>query len=373
MYDIIFLSNDTHSQTYADLLRRYPHARALHGSVESIDDVIAARNMSFTEMFWLISDDIELPINADLSWKPPLYDRHFVHGWQAKTANGSIIDGPTGMWLIPRETTIDGSCLEHVKLCNTWFSQTRSFDVFFISYGESNADDNYLMLKSLVPNAVRVDGIKGINNAHRYCAELSTTRMFFTVDADTIPDIHADFSFVPPRHDRHYLHLWYSRNPVNGLEYGWGGIKLWPRSAVLDFSKTWLDFTSTVGNIKLIPEVISVSQFNSDELCAWRSGFREAVKLADNVKAGDHMDSLDRLWIWITVANPVDHADWCRDGARSGLHFAISTKGKDRRSSLQIINDFERLTELYYNESHANIVPPNRRALLDMILDHKNV
>jgi hypothetical protein len=40
------------------------------------------------------------------------------------------------------------------------------YDIIFISYNEPNADENFARLKARFPYAHRVDGIKGIHQAH---------------------------------------------------------------------------------------------------------------------------------------------------------------------------------------------------------------
>ena len=59
-------------------------------------------------------------------------------------------------------------------------------DVFYISYNESFADENYEMLKVFAPHAQRVHGVKGIFEAHKKAAEQSNTTHFYVVDADAI-------------------------------------------------------------------------------------------------------------------------------------------------------------------------------------------
>ena len=369
MYDIIYISNTGDTTRFDALKSRYPHLRLLRGSDDLLQCLIKAKSMSYTEMFWLISDDVDLPDDADLSWKPPTWDRHYLHGWRSQTMSGAIIDGAAGVWLVPRGLTPTTSAFDEIKIADHWTSRTRPFDVFFMSYHEPHADANWQRLLDIAPNAKRVDGIKGISNAHRRCAELSDTKMFYTVDADTIVDTGWDFTFVPPAYDRRYLHVWHSRNPVNDLQYGWGGIKLWPRTAVLDFSGKWLDYTTTVGNIKILPDVISTSAFNTDPISAWRSGFREAVKLVFNIKAGDRMESLERLYIWMSVGNPVANADHSRRGAAAGMRFAIACIQQGSKDRAVLINDFDRLQELYLQHDVNQPIEFDKRTLLDSILD----
>lgn len=221
------------------------------------------------------------------------------------------------------------------------------YDLFFVSYAEPNADDNWALLKNRFPHAKRIHGIKGIANAHKACASASYTSMFYTVDGDTTVDDSWDFSFVPPSWDRIYLHLWYSNNPVNDLSYGYGAVKLWPRTRVLDQEGSWLDFTSCVGNIKIMPDVIATTHFNSSPFESWKSAFRECVKLMHNrsINPADS-ESDQRLAAWSTRANPeAPYADHCLRGARDAISWY--EQHNDDPIELSRINDFEWLMDRF--------------------------
>lgn len=217
------------------------------------------------------------------------------------------------------------------------------YDLFFVSYDEPNAEKNWGILKHRFPHAKRVHGIKGIGNAHRFCATISFTNMFWTVDGDTIVDDDWDFSYVPPNWDGDYLHLWYSRNPVNGMSYGYGSVKLWPKRRVLSHSGSWLDFTTSVGGIKLVEHTIATTIFNTSPFESWKSAFRECVKLSSNIKLNpEDTESLERLNTWKTVVFDVDFANWCKIGAED----AIAWCGSDP-TDLSMINDFSWLRDRF--------------------------
>lgn len=218
-------------------------------------------------------------------------------------------------------------------------------DIFFISYNEPNADENWQILSSRMPHARRVHGITGISNAHRRCAELSYTAMFWTVDADTVVDESFGFEYGVPYYDRKYLHLWNSRNPVNGLEYGYGSVKLWPRKLVIAFHGHWLDFTTTVGNIKMMDNTIATTMFNTDPYGAWKSGFRETIKLLHSMQTGNDADSVDRALAWLNRKNDVQFADDTVLGARHALAYFLDHRGDP--GSLAVINVFSELERLH--------------------------
>jgi hypothetical protein len=218
------------------------------------------------------------------------------------------------------------------------------YDTFFVSYDEPDADENWRIFSGRWPHARRVHGITGISNAHRRCAELSYTRMFWTVDADTVIDQSFLLDFAVPIWDRQYVHLWYSRNPVNGLEYGYGAVKLWPRQRVLDFKDAWLDFTTTVGMIKIMPEVVATTRFNVDAYSAWKSGFRETVKLCRASSNGDE-ESAARLRVWLNVMMDVPYAEDTVLGARSAYDYY--KENRNDAQALLMINDFKQLQRHY--------------------------
>lgn len=219
-------------------------------------------------------------------------------------------------------------------------------DIFFISYQEPEADLNWEHLKNRMFHARRVHGIKGIHNAHRRCAKLSFTKMFWTVDGDTVVDDFDVFYYKPPVYDQEYLHVWRSKNPVNDLAYGYGSIKLWPRAAVLDFNSSWLDFTTTVGNMKLMHQVPATTRYNTSAYEAWKSAFRECIKLCNNIARGDAGESRQRLDTWLTKANTVPFADSVLQGAADAVEYFENSDGD--QSALQMINDFDWLMERYH-------------------------
>ena len=170
------------------------------------------------------------------------------------------------------------------------------YDLFFVSYSEPNADENWGLLSERFPHAKRMHGISGIDKAHKACASMSYTKMFWTVDGDTVVDEEFDFDFEVEPWDRDFIHLWYSRNPINGLSYGYGAIKLWPRSVVLAHTDRWTDFTTSFNGLKVIPQTIAETRFNSSPFEAWKSAFRECVKLAETLRCNQTMPSLGVDW-----------------------------------------------------------------------------
>jgi hypothetical protein len=355
-FDIFFAGFDgvRADGDFDELSSKLPGVKSLPGVDNIWQAMDEGAKRARTSMFWLATDelfDVE-SMDVDFSWKPSPFDRIYPHVWPATEKNGTVIDRFKGLQLIPRgyevsDSEIEGNCLGSVKMSDNFNIVLRTFDMFFISYDEKYANRHFNMLKRRFPGIKRIHGVDGIANAHRRCAELSETKMFWTIDADTVVDDGFDFSYKPMEYDRGYLHLWNSRNPVNGLEYGWGAVKLWPRELVMSHGgDSYLDYTTSLGFLKIMDDVIATTRFNSDPFRAWRSGFREAVKLARNVREGDAGESLHRLHAWCTISNRVPFAADAVTGANDGLWYYLDTDGP-----VNVINEFGWLRSVYLDRS----------------------
>jgi hypothetical protein len=225
------------------------------------------------------------------------------------------------------------------------------FDIVFISYGEINADENFKRLKSKFPLSKQVKNVKGIHQAHIAAANKTFTDMIWIVDADAIIVDSFEFNYTPPSHQMDHVHVWRSHNPVNDLEYGYGGVKLLPRkmTANMDISKT--DMTTSISPHFLpIDEVSNITAFNTDPFSAWRSAFRETCKLAAGTinQRNKEVDEY-RLTTWCEKFNDVPYADYVKLGALAGREYG--TTNKNDISRLSLINDFEWLKNEFSRNS----------------------
>jgi hypothetical protein len=216
------------------------------------------------------------------------------------------------------------------------------YDIVFISYDEPNADENYAALKARFPMAKRVHGVKGIHAAHIRAAKKCFTKMFWVVDADAQLFSNFNFNYVVPQHQLEHVHVWRSQNPITGMEYGYGGVKLLPRKLTLDVATNTIDMTTNISlNFIPMPEVSNITKFNTDRFSTWRSAFRECVKLTLN----NDKESLERLQAWL---HPVPNADFRHDakqGAEQGQAYAL--ENAIDAHALALINDFDWLKERY--------------------------
>lgn len=245
-------------------------------------------------------------------------------------------------------------------------------DIIYLSYDEPNAEKNYADLLHKVPWAKRVHGVKGSDSAHKACAKLSDTDRFITVDGDNI--IKADFINQKVEIDDSVdlsksVISWGAYNIINGLIYGNGGIKCWPKEFVLNMRthenadpenvKAQVDFCWDAHYIQQ-NDCYSEIYNNATPLQAWRAGFREGVKmtLLEGAKLADpgqcrkriHWKNLERLMVWSHVGMDVENGIWAIYGARHGCYKTNLTDW-----DYQNVRDFEYLNNLWHSEVENKI------------------
>ena len=236
------------------------------------------------------------------------------------------------------------------------------YDIIYLSYDEPNAEKNYADLCKKVPWAKRVHGVKGSDAAHKACAELSETDRFITVDGDN--RIREEFLNQEIDFDEHAdlkntVISWCGRNEINGLMYGNGGLKCWPRDYVLKMkthenadpnnAHAQVDFCWDAQYIQMNSTYSDVYN-NETPAQAWRAGFREGVKLAtdrgvriskEELK-NNHWRCLHWLYIWSMVGKDVENGDWAILGTRAGLYMTMCTDWDYVQ-----VRDFEYLNDLW--------------------------
>ena len=222
------------------------------------------------------------------------------------------------------------------------------YDIVFISYNELNAEKNWENLKKRFPTAKRVDGVKGIHQAHIAAAKKCFTKMFWVVDGDAHILEDFNFNYFVDEWNLSTVHVWRSINPINDLQYGYGGVKLLPKRLTLQMDTNKPDMTTSIGNLfKPINEISNITEFNTDKFSSWRSAFRECAKLSSKtIKGQIDNETEERLEIWCTVGEDRPYGSYAIAGAIAGREFGISN-----RNSLYLINNFDWLHEQFSKHS----------------------
>jgi len=304
------------------------------------------------EMFWAIPNNVNVTDKSIFKTYYPykhlydeehLFDRKINHLYK----NGKYQDG---IMLCSKHCKIskrewDYGFIVNKKEVNVVASQPKPYDIVFISYQEENADENYNNLCKKYPNVKRVHGVKGIHNAHIAAAQKVDTEMFWVVDGDAELVENFELDFQVPKWEHDVVHVWRSQNPINGLVYGYGGVKLLPTQLTINMNTASADMTTSISDkFKAVEETSNITKFNTDEFNSWKSGFRECVKLARWCKQSRHYrneahkESEDRLEVWCNEGIDKLYGSYCIAGANAGR--AYGEKHWKDDNAIGKINDF---------------------------------
>lgn len=234
-------------------------------------------------------------------------------------------------------------------------------DCVYLSYDEPNKEENWVKIKNMVPWAIRVDGVKGSDAAHKAAADASSTDRFVLIDGDNIPDDKFfNLTLDLQERDVNCVFRWRAKNHINGLMYGNGGLSCWTKEFVYNM-KTHEASDGTAENdveFCFYPNYIamydcySTTYPNATPFQAWRAGFREGVKMCLNKGARPtleefkdrvHHRNLDHLTVWQNVGRDVENGIWAITGARMGTYMTMITPEWDYRQ----VQSFDALQELY--------------------------
>jgi hypothetical protein len=339
-YDIIGIGN-----VDENLKNKFPRAKTLPETA-TLEEI---KQTSSTKMFWIVWHDVIVNDDFDFSYRAATYaDTKQIHAFK----NGNYYDG---ICLFPKDVELSQREFAYKffadkKETGIQASLPKPYDIVFISYNEPNADENYKLLCEKFPRAKRVDKVKGIHQAHIEAAKLSTTDVFWVVDADAIVVDGFNFDHIVSTYDKETVQVWRSRNPINDLEYGYGGVKLLPKKLTLNMDVSRPDMTTSISKqFNAVPIVSNITAFNTDPFSTWKSAFRECVKLASGIIVRNkEKETLERLETWCTVGNDRDFGIYCIAGANAGKLYGESNK--DNPTMLNNINDFDWLKQEFEKE-----------------------
>ena len=266
--------------------------------------------------------------------------------------------------------------------------------VVFLSFDEPNADENFEHLKKTHPNPEivhRVHGVKGFDAAHKAAANMAGTDRFFTVDADCFVD--RDIwkkSIELTAETKHATLSWSSRNIVNGLVYGNGGIKLWYAEHVKNMKSHEaaeksdnthnVDFCWDPEQYKQMNNTYGVVYNNASPKQAFRAGFREGIKMGldqghkvpvDEFKNKMYPANFARWLIWMSVGRDVENGDWSIYGARLAAHMLYLGEFDHT-----VISDYDWFHKLWEEQMHklqqgATINEHGHKLMTDLVYQLK--
>jgi hypothetical protein len=242
-------------------------------------------------------------------------------------------------------------------------------DCIYLTYDEPQREEFWVRIRNMIPWAKRVDGVKGSDAAHKAAAAASDTERFVLIDGDNMPD-ESFFNLtldLPGEQWESAVFRWRARNHINGLMYGNGGISSWTRAFVNRMrtheatdgtTETEVEFCFDP-NYWAMHDCYSTTYPNGSQFHAWRSGFREGVKMCLNRGARPtvaefrervHQRNLDHLTIWHNIGRDAEHGIWAIAGARMGTYMTMITPQWDHRA----VQDFDELEKLWLTVKDSN-------------------
>jgi hypothetical protein len=251
--------------------------------------------------------------------------------WREKTRTITPLNTGNSIVIVPRDakTAIKAELYDYPQIDTTYrtLSNNKPLDVVFISNGEKIAEKNWSRLQQVLtdrPNRlVRIDGVNGRAAAYHAALRASETPWAFCVFAKLTVDENFDWSWQPDRMQKNKHYIFHARNPVNGLEYGHMAMIAYHKDLVLvnDGSKG-LDFTLDQEH-EVVPVLSGVANYADDVWTAWRSAFREALKLRNDQTT---IDNQYRLKIW-TTRGEGEIGEWSVKGACDAVEYWESVAG----------------------------------------------
>ena len=304
------------------------------------EKITSFQKSSRTSMFWILPPDFKLL--KELIYIVSDYDKQYVHQWTATNSEYLHLNLMSVKYPISKREANNLFFISKKVMPEKIFEER--YDMFFISYNEPNAEENWKNLSCKFPDSKRINGVKGIHNAHIQAANRSNTSMFWIIDGDSQILEDFNFDYVVDPWDKDSVFVWKSKNPINDLSYGNGGVKLLPKSLTMELDASTIDMTTSISKkFKSINEVSNLTVFNTDPFNTWKSAFRECVKLSSKVIDGQvDLETEERLHVWCTVGINRKYGEYAINGAIAGREFGI--KNSNNLTELSKINDWEWLT-----------------------------
>ena len=242
--------------------------------------------------------------------------------WRQETKTITPLSTGASSVIVPREAvpSIKTQLYDYPYIDKTRrLLKDEPLDIVFISNGEKDAVANYAWLDTVTRHANNrihwSDGVTGRVAAYHAAAEMSTTPWFFAVFAKLRVNQHFDWSWQPDRMQAAKHYIFHARNTINDLEYGHQGMIAYNKRLVLENTGTGLDFTLDQPH-EVVPILSGEAIYYTSNWVAWRTAFREALKLRASLP---DVENEYRLNAWLKV--DYGAGQWSSKGAQDAVEY----------------------------------------------------
>jgi hypothetical protein len=194
--------------------------------------------------------------------------------------------------------------------------------IVFVSNGESCAEENWDHLKQVTKEyhqLRRIDNVKGRVASQRKAASIAGRPWYFFVPAKLRVSEDFKWNWQPDRLQAAKHYVFHAENPVTGLCYGHMAIVAYNQRLVLETSGTGIDFTLEKPHA-IVATVSGTATYNADPQMAWRTAFREAVKLKHYLSQTADIETEYRLEMWLERSRGVN-GHYSQLGAQAGVDY----------------------------------------------------
>ena len=311
------------------VIQNYNFAKAIKNSYQQ----------SKTKYFWLTTS-LAKEVDFKYDFAPDYWSPATIYTFGPDN-DVMLVPKESGTWI--HEQVYD---YPHIQKRSNVATERTPMDVIFISYDEPNAEKHWQMLKDKCPRAKRVDKVKGQTEAYHAAANLSETEWFYAVFAKHEPIDSFHYDWLPDRLKSPCHYIFNGINEINKLEYGHSGVILYEKNLVLQTTDPGLDFTLSAKH-DVVPIVSAINRFAYTPLMAWRTAFRECIKLKYDVDTTGDIEQKYRLKVWCSEGEGTN-AEWCMRGANDAVEYMDSVDSN--MDDLKKSYDFDWLINYFTNK-----------------------
>lgn len=225
------------------------------------------------------------------------------------------------------------------------------YDIFFISFNESNQEVNWQRVRELHSSAMRIHGVKGIDKVHVACNNLATTEWFWTVDGDNwlVEPLEWDIT------EDVDLLMFHAFDPITTVWTKLGGVKLWRTNSLINTTMDKGDFCLNATKSKLSPsKAFSFTNYNATPYEAWKTSFRHCVKLMSFIikdrPLAKNVDFYLNHWkACKDLDNGTNNAIWSYRGYEDAAKYV--EQNNHIPENIFMINNYQWLRD-YFNKVH---------------------
>ncbi|WP_316832962.1 hypothetical protein [Pedobacter aquatilis] len=203
----------------------------------------------------------------------------------------------------------------------------QQLEIVYLTYNEDIAEENFVQLAVRYPQLKRLHRIQGLTQGFRLAAYLVSGTQFILIDGDNELLEGVDLNQIALHDKANQVLIYFAKNPINDLCYGYGGIKICPTRGFRNITFDTVDPICSGGMRPVFSkqrEVLSVTRFNTSAFNAWKAGFRECAMLSAQL---DYLQDSSKTWAaekincWLTKGEDRPFGDWTMLGAKAGKAF----------------------------------------------------